>query len=59
LEAASNPKRGQAGNWELYNLAKDISETNNLADRQPDKLAALIKVWERLNGEMMDPIWRP
>ncbi|MGI9243663.1 MAG: sulfatase-like hydrolase/transferase [Verrucomicrobiales bacterium] len=32
--------------WELYNLAEDISESNNLADHYPERLEALVGLWE-------------
>jgi len=31
--------------WELYNLAEDRSEANNLAEENPDKLKELIDTW--------------
>ena len=31
--------------WELFHLAEDFSETDDLAATQPEKLAALIKLW--------------
>ncbi len=31
--------------WELYRLDDDFSETRDLADRHPDKLAALVAAW--------------
>lgn len=43
--------------WELYDLAQDMSEETNLAAAQPDRLAELIKIWEKLNGEMSDPLF--
>jgi arylsulfatase A-like enzyme len=39
-----------AGGKELYNLADDISEENNLADKNPEKLAelqGLLKAWRK------------
>ncbi len=33
--------------WELYNLAKDRTETNNLAKQYPEKVAALKKLWQQ------------
>ena len=33
--------------WELFHLAEDFSETNDLAAREPEKLAALIAMWWR------------
>ena len=44
--------------WELYDLSKDISETNNLAAAKPDRLAELIEIWEKLNGEMSEPLFK-
>ncbi len=32
--------------WELYNLKEDFSETNNLAEKNPEKLAELKKEWD-------------
>tara|TARA_Y100001934_G_scaffold279441_1_gene383221 strand:+ start:934 stop:2349 length:1416 start_codon:yes stop_codon:yes gene_type:complete len=43
--------------WELYDLSKDISEENNLAANHPDRVAELVKIWEKLNGEMSDPLF--
>jgi arylsulfatase len=31
--------------WELYHVAQDTSECNNLADELPDKLAELVELW--------------
>ena len=31
--------------WELYHVDKDFSETNNLAEQEPEKLRALIDRW--------------
>lgn len=31
--------------WELYHLSQDWSECNDLADAEPEKLAALIELW--------------
>ncbi|HEY2707704.1 MAG TPA: arylsulfatase [Caulobacteraceae bacterium] len=31
--------------WELYNLAEDISETDDLAEREPARLKAMIARW--------------
>ncbi len=47
---------GQA-QWELYDLSKDLSEENDLAATNPERLAKLIKIWEKLNGEMSDPLF--
>ncbi|MBC7337157.1 MAG: hypothetical protein H5U01_12955 [Clostridia bacterium] len=34
--------------WELYNLAEDRGETNNLATKLPEKVAELESLWNRL-----------
>ncbi len=34
------------GDWELFNLATDPAERTNLAAAQPDKLRALVAVWD-------------
>lgn len=48
--AAVHAPLGGKGNfdadvWELYNVAEDRSESNNLADENPEKLAELIAAW--------------
>jgi arylsulfatase A-like enzyme len=50
------PKRGKKdAPWQLYNLADDIAETNNLVEKHPDKLAELITTWKNLEIEMTPP----
>jgi arylsulfatase B len=49
-----NPRRGQSGDWELYNLAEDISESNNLAGDEPERVAELKEIWLRLDGQMAE-----
>lgn len=43
--------------WQLFDLSKDISEENNLAAAQPERLAELVKIWEEMNGEMSEPLF--
>ena len=52
-----NPRRGQGAEWQLYNLATDISETTDLAAQNPTKREELLVEWNKLNGRMVDPIW--
>ncbi len=33
--------------WQLFNLADDPGETNNLALQQPERLLGLIEAWQR------------
>ncbi|MBT6381455.1 MAG: N-acetylgalactosamine-4-sulfatase, partial [Opitutales bacterium] len=38
--------------WELYDLSNDLSEEKNLARSNPERLAELVVIWEKMNGEM-------
>ncbi len=42
---------------ELYNLAEDIGEKNNLAANSPDKFKELADTWQRWNKELAMPLW--
>ena len=42
-----NPARGKTGGWELYDLAKDVSEQNDLAKQRTDKVDELLAEWKR------------
>src|SRR5205823_9740252 len=39
-------RRGPQGAWELYNLAHDRTELNNLADQQPQRVQAMAAQWQ-------------
>jgi len=54
-----NPGRGRSAAWQLYDLSKDISESNDLADQLPAKVEELRRHWESINSEMIDPAWDP
>lgn len=41
----------------LYNLTKDISETNDLAAAMPDKVKELQEKWEAWNQSNVPPLW--
>ena len=43
--------------WELYDLSKDLSEENNVAKAHPERLAELVTIWEKMNGEMSEPLF--
>lgn len=47
-----------AGAWELYDLARDIGEMNNLADAEPERRDALEAIWKKLDAEMVEPAFR-
>ncbi|MDA7640702.1 sulfatase-like hydrolase/transferase [Opitutaceae bacterium] len=44
-------------NWELYDLSNDLSEENNLANKNPARLNELVAIWEKMNGEMKEPMF--
>jgi arylsulfatase B len=52
-------KRLEAGRakWELYDLSKDVSEQTNLAKANPKILGDLISRWEKMNTEMVEPLF--
>jgi arylsulfatase A-like enzyme len=43
---------------ELYDLAADLSEKNNLAATNPAKLKELTADWEAWNRTLAEPRWR-
>ena len=49
--------KARQGEWQLYNLATDISETTDLVAQNPTKREELLAEWNKLNGRMVDPIW--
>ncbi len=42
---------------ELYNLARDIGESNNLAGSEPARLERLMKEWRAWNKTLVTPAW--
>ena len=53
-----NPGRGQADDWQLYNLVSDLAEATNLTESHSEKRAELLQVWQKLNGQMVEPLFR-
>lgn len=45
--------------FKLYNLAKDIGETNDLSVQQPDKVKELESTWRKWSAELANPLWGP
>jgi len=41
----------------LYNLADDISETNNLAEAEPERFAELQSALNAWDAQMVAPLW--
>jgi arylsulfatase A-like enzyme len=54
-------RRGKASTEgaELYNLAADLGEKNNLAEKEPAKFQELAAAWDQWNSELVDPKWIP
>jgi arylsulfatase A-like enzyme len=46
------------GAWQLFDLAHDISETADLAPREPARVTELSGIWDRWNASQIDPLWR-
>ena len=44
--------------WELYDLGKDPAETKDLIQHQPKQFDLLFDGWEKINGNMVDPLFR-
>jgi arylsulfatase A-like enzyme len=44
------------GAWELYHIAEDATETSNLADRHPQRVAELARMWRAWAGRVGAPL---
>ncbi len=51
LESGKNSGR------KLYNLAKDIGESDDLAMKEPEKMKELEDIWQSWNKELKPPLW--
>jgi len=49
--------RQEQETWQLYNLAADIGETQDLAAANPAKAKELQAAWEAWNAQLMAPRW--
>jgi len=43
--------------WQLYDLANDVGETNDLASAHPQLVAELSAAWEAWNAHNRTPLW--
>jgi arylsulfatase A-like enzyme len=48
----------EGGAWRLFNLATDVSETADLAAREPARVEELSVLWNQWNSEQIEPLWR-
>ena len=39
--------------WELYNVANDRTENNNLAASEPERLAAMVEKWKNMSRDLL------
>ena len=44
---------------QLFNLATDLGERNNLAEREPEKVKELEAAWKKWNAQLEEPRWFP
>ena len=44
---------------QLFNLATDLGEKNNLAEREPEKVKELEAAWKKWNAQLVEPRWFP
>lgn len=53
--------KGPKGSWELYDMEADRTETHNLANEQPQRLAELVRQWESWADQtgVLPWIWKP
>jgi arylsulfatase A-like enzyme len=50
-----NRPRQEGATWELFDLAKDPTESRDLAQEQPGRAKLLVERWTALDGEMSEP----
>ena len=48
---------GHSKDWELYQIANDLTESNNLATEEPERLARMIESWQAYEEEMVEPVF--
>ena len=47
--------RGGSGSPELYNLAEDVGERNNLSSNEPARVSELQKLFDLWNAQQAEP----
>jgi arylsulfatase len=43
----------QSEAWELYNVAEDRTELNNLADQEPERLQSMVAIWNEMTQNVL------
>jgi arylsulfatase A-like enzyme len=59
LEGGTRRGTAEASDAQLFNLANDIGERNDLAAKEPQKVNELTTAWERWNAQLVKPSWEP
>ena len=57
--AARPLRRPDVAQWQLYNLADDVGEQNDLAEKEPERVKELSAAWDKWNAELAPPAWDP
>ncbi len=61
VEVEGEVSRKRAGNrvgpFRLYNLARDIGESHDLAAEQPEKAEELREAWQAWDAQLVRPLW--
>jgi len=58
-EVEASIKRAELATFELYNLREDVGETTDLAEKEPERLAAMSAQLQKLYRQVRDesPVW--
>ena len=56
---SSTPIDAKVSNDRLYNLARDVGETHDLASENPQKAQELRSAWQAWEKELARPLWGP
>ena len=51
------PGKNSDAPWQLYHLATDPSETQDLTPKEPERLAKMVAQWQILDDQMIAPKW--
>ena len=53
------PEPYGSGEWQLYDLDRDLAETHDLAGKNPEKMAELLRIWKRyeVENQVILPDW--
>lgn len=57
VEGPESHQKANPENAELYNLARDIGEKEDLAAREPGRVRALSEAWRKWNAALAEPSW--